>query len=166
MPRCPFVSTMTPTPPATVDSANTGNKGVGLRTFGADTDVPGFAGNAAVADIDIVIPSGQITPGTDTDGDVIAPGRITVESIEAFGHIVVASGVMKHALDPLAMLKNPVVLEKRAFVSGGHVVNSSGVVKERLKTVSQVVAAGGVAIERINTAGRVVAAGGVAKESK
>ena len=81
------------------------------------------------------------------------------------------------------MLKNPSVLENEGVVLVAHVVNSSGVIYQCLKTVGQIIAPGrfhlsalkplavlllpgGVVKKRINTVGRVIVAGFVAETLK
>ena len=64
------------------NSANTGNKGVALRSFGADTDATGFACYPRVTDIDIVTAGGEITAGMKAERNVEVAGRVISQRIE------------------------------------------------------------------------------------
>ena len=52
-----------PTPPATGDPTNAGDKGGRLSSCRADADGVGLASNTSVADIDIVTARGEIDAG-------------------------------------------------------------------------------------------------------
>ncbi len=116
-------------------------------TLRADGDGAGFAGNAFVADIDIVNARGEVNTGLKANCDIAAAGGVVKEGIESLTNVVAAGGVAAER-----------------FKTAGRVVAARGVVTERSKTAGRVVAARGVATQYRSTAGRVVAAGCIAKE--
>ena len=159
-------------------STDAGNVGGADERF-ADANCAAVAGNAHVANADIIIAGGKIRPGQIPQGSVAAAGvvqerLITVGRIEeagvvvterfiTVGRVAVAAGVRRERspTSGRVLVTDGVAKESNTV---GRVEAASGVVIERLKTVSTVALAGGVARQRPSTVGRVAAAGGVIKE--
>ena len=82
---------MTATPAGTVAPLMPAIK-VAVCVPSADADGVGFASNTGVADIDIVIASGEIIAGFKAQCDVVAAGCVA-ERTETSGRVVVAGCV-------------------------------------------------------------------------
>mgnify|MGYP003694360061 CR=1 FL=1 len=67
---------------------NAGDIGVLVRSFRADADLGRVARDTAVADIDIVAASGEISTGAIAQPDVVATGFVTIEGIKTAGRVV------------------------------------------------------------------------------
>jgi hypothetical protein len=121
--------------PALVHSVNAGDKGACL--YVADADGPGFAINTFVANIDVVVASGEKVTGLKAQGNVMGAGDVaTTESVKPIGRVRVAGGVTVERLKPI-----------------GRVLAAGGVTSKREKPTGRVLAAGGVAKEGIKTIG-------------
>ena len=58
-----------------------GDEGGGLRALGADPDGVGLSRKTSVADFDVVITRGERRTGSETNRDVIGPGRVIEQGI-------------------------------------------------------------------------------------
>ena len=100
-------------------------------TLRADGDGAGFAGNAFVADIDIVNARGEVNTGLKANCDIAAAGGVVKEGIESLTNVVAAGGVAAER-----------------FKTAGRVVAARGVATQYRSTAGRVVAAGCIAKER------------------
>ena len=102
-------------------AGDTREVGLGLRARGADADDAALAGNALVADIDVVAAVRQQVPRIDPDRDVVGARGIRVQRLVAECHIVVAGGVREQRTRPIRRL----VIAGRVGIE--RVVSGSGI---------------------------------------
>src|SRR5258708_6111738 len=58
---------------------NAGDEGAGLCTFGTDADGVRFARDAEIADVNVVVPRGELVACVEADSDVVVPGGVVVK---------------------------------------------------------------------------------------
>src|SRR5205085_1151424 len=139
------------------------NKGSCLCSGLADANRTGFAGNASVANIDIVTTRGEIFTCGNTQRDVAATARVINERVNPVGSVMVTGCVVAERTIASARVV-PAVAANERKIPDGRVAAAGCVVIERCNTVGRVVVAGRVAAERFNTVGGVAAAGTVSKQ--
>src|SRR5437867_1564540 len=137
--------------------SNAGDEGIRLGSWRADADRIGLARDTTIANVDIVTAGREILAGSKAERDVAVAGGVLKERQNPCGRVVAAGciGVEGVAANRGVFCTDGVIVHR--FPTNGRVVEPGGVEKEGLIACRRVVDAACEAKERILTLSGVIA---------